>query len=121
MRNRWTMAGCVAVLLWLVPQGRPDEANPYQSLIDNSPFMTPAFKARLGQRDTVAMSFVGYTRVGTEWFFALLSRKSGKALWLKLNEEEEGIKIEQFDEAARKLHITVGGIGFELMLEKESK
>ena len=58
-RSRWA----AAALLLLVSGGMAAETNSYQSLVDNSPFLTPAFKARLGQQDTVALGFIGYTTV----------------------------------------------------------
>ena len=58
MRNRSMLLGCAA--LFSVAVAMADDApNPYQSLIDNSPFIPPAFKARLGQRDAIAVSFIG--------------------------------------------------------------
>lgn len=123
-RQRRPLAACLAAacVAALAPahaaDNKAEEANPYQALIDNSPFLTPAFKARLGQRDIVALSFVGYTLIGEEWYLAIVERKGGKTLWLKLNVEQEGIKVERFDEAARKIHLTVGGIGVDLELEQ---
>jgi hypothetical protein len=118
MRNRLIPLGCAAVLLVALAKA-DEEPNPYQSLIDNSPFITPAFKARLGQRDAIAVGFIGYTRIGDQWHIALFDKKSGKALWLRLDEEQEGIKVERFDQAEQQIHLTVGGIGFDLKLEKE--
>jgi hypothetical protein len=121
------MTGCcvasvlLAGILLSAPRpapAEPDEPNPYQSLIDNSPFLTPAFKAKLGQRDGTALSFAGYTRIEDEWLFGLLDRKSGAGYWLKLNEERNGIRIERFEEEKEKIHLTVSGIGFDLKLDR---
>ena len=115
-------AALCAAALW-PPQAdaakRKRKPNPYPSLVENSPFLTPAFKARLGRRDTVSMSFIGYTQIEGQWLFAVLERKGGKARWLKMEEEKEGIKIERFDEATQTLYLAVDGIGVELKLEKE--
>lgn len=107
-----------ALLLLLAAEGMAAETNSYQTLVDNSPFLTPAFKARLGRHDTISLTFIGYTRIGDKWFFALLDRKSGNAYWLKADEEVDGIKIERFDEKEQSIHLTIGGIGSDLMLEK---
>lgn len=113
-RSRWV----AAVLLLLVSEGMAAETNSCQTLIDNSPFLTPAFKARLGRNDAVALSFIGYTRIADAWFFAVLDRKSGNAYWLKIDEEVDGIKIERFDEKEQAIHLTIGGIAADLVLEK---
>ena len=109
----------LAFVLALAAGGVAEEETPYQALIDNSPFITPAFRARLGKRDAIAVGFIGYTRIGEDWFFALYDKKSGKALWLKMGDEQEGIKVEEFAEKKEQIHLTVGGIGFDLKLVKE--
>ncbi|MEA2067560.1 MAG: hypothetical protein U9P12_00010 [Verrucomicrobiota bacterium] len=125
MKNRLKiiLATGLCMMAFLFPASAKKKAKPrpYQSLVDNSPFLTPAFRARLGERDTVALNFIGYTRIGEEWFFAVHNRKSGQALWLKMGVEQDGIKIEKFDEETQTIHLVVGGIGFDLVLEKESK
>ena len=120
--NTVLVAGlCAMAVLFPATAKKKAKPRPYQSLADNSPFLTPAFRARLGDRDTVALNFIGYTRIGEDWFFALHNRKSDKALWLKMGVEQDGIKIEKFDEETQTIHLAVGGIGFDLSLEKESK
>lgn len=92
---------------------------PYKLLIENSPFLSPAFKARLGKRDKVALSFIGYTKIADEWYFAVVEKKEGKASWMKLNVDYGGVKVERFDEAKQQIHVTVSGLGIDLALEKE--
>ncbi|MDF7808158.1 hypothetical protein P4E94_11960 [Pontiellaceae bacterium B12219] len=96
-----------------------EKEQPYKSLIDNSPFLTPAFKARLGKHDTSSLKFIGYTQIGTVWHFALIDKKSGKMHWAKIGEDYEGIKIESFDEKTRSIHLTVADIPYDLTLAKE--
>jgi len=113
-----SMAVGLGVCLLLCGTGTADEPDPYASLIGNSPFLTPAFKARLGQRDTSALSFTGYTRVGSEWSFSIVNRKTGVGYWLKLNEEQNKIKVVRFNRKAEKIHVSVSGIGVDLPLHK---
>jgi len=124
MQNRLKiiLAAGLCAMAFLPPAmaKKKTEPNPYQPLIDNSPFLTPAFKARLGARDTVSLDFIGYTLIGEEWFFAIHDRKTDRAHWLKMDVEKDGIKIEKFDEKTQTIHLTVGGIGFDLALAKES-
>jgi hypothetical protein len=109
----WAAVLCVGVV-----QAAENE-QPYKSLVDNSPFLTPAFKARLGKHDTTSLKFIGYTQIGSVWHFALIDKKSGKTLWLKTDEEYEGIKIESFDEDAQSIHLMVADIAYDLTLAKE--
>lgn len=95
---------------------KPQEEKPYQALVENSPFLTPAFRARLGKHDPTSLSFTGYTRIGGVWHFALIDRKSGQTYWLEMDKETNGIQIESFDEAAQRIHLAVGGIGTDLVL-----
>lgn len=117
MRNKWH-------LLWLIPVcvgyvQAEEKETPYKSLIDNSPFLTPAFRARLVKHDTTSLKFIGYTKIGSVWHFALIDKKSGKTHWVKIGEEYDGIKIESFDEPAQSIHLTVADIAHDLTLVKE--
>lgn len=115
-----TALACAAVASALAPGSgqAEDEADRYRSLIDNSPFLTPAFKARIGQRDTGALRFVGYTRIGGEWQFAVSDTKANVGYWLKQNEEQNGLKVERFDEKTETIHLTIAGIGVDLSLQR---
>lgn len=92
------------------------EGKPYQGLIDNSPFLTPSFRARLTKHDSTTLNFIGYTRIDDVWYFALMDRKSGQSYWLKKGEESNGIVIASFEESDQRIQLTVGGIAFELRL-----
>ena len=97
-------------------EAQPKAGKPYQGLVDNSPFLSPAFRARLGKHDPTTLSFTGYTRIGGLWYFALIERKSGQTYWLEMEKESNGIQVESFDEAAQMIHLAVGGIGTDLVL-----
>lgn len=110
----------VTVLVLALPALAADKKDKnYQSLVDNSPFLTPAFKARLGKRDNVSLLFMGYTRINGEWHFSVVEKKSGQSQWMKIDVEYNGLKIERFDEKAQSIHVTVGGLGVDLKLVKE--
>ncbi len=108
--------GLLAATFLPVSRGGADDLAAYQSLLDNSPFLTPAFKAQLARRDRTAIIFLGYTRIGGTLYFALFDGKPDKTYWLTLNAEEDNIRIERFDEKTERLNITVDGISFELSL-----
>ncbi|VGO14258.1 hypothetical protein PDESU_02817 [Pontiella desulfatans] len=114
MNSRWLVAATL-----IASVAGAEKSSPYASLVENSPFLTPAFKARLGKRDTVSMMFAGYTKIGSEWHFALVEKKTGKSTWMKMNVEQDGIRIESFDEKTEQIHLTVGGLGMDLTLVKE--
>ncbi|MDF7799167.1 hypothetical protein P4C99_06805 [Pontiellaceae bacterium B1224] len=117
MRNKSCFIWLLALSAGL---GFADEKEqPYKSLIDNSPFLTPAFRARLVKHDSTSLKFIGYTQIGTIWHFALIDKKSGKTLWVKIGEEYDGIKIESFDEVAKSIHLTIADIAYDLTLVKE--
>ena len=117
MRNKPFFLGII--LLAAASLSADEQEKPYRSLVENSPFLTPEFKARLGKHDTTSLIFIGYTRIGETWFFALLDKKSGKSHWLKINAEQDGIKIESFDEQEQRIHLSVAGIAHDLKLVKE--
>lgn len=117
MRNKqhilWLIALCAGLAV------AEEKETPYKSLIDNSPFLTPAFKARLVKHDTTSLKFIGYTKIGPVWHFALIDKKSGKTHWIKIGEEYDAIIIESFDETAQVIHLRVADIAHDLTLVKE--
>lgn len=117
MQNKYNLLW-LALLFAGVALAQEKEA-PYRSLVENSPFLTPAFRARLVKHDTTSLKLIGYTRIGRVWYFALIDKKSGKTHWIKIGEDYEGIKIESFDESAQKIRLTVADISYELTLVKE--
>lgn len=108
----------ITMLMWSLG-ARADDLSAYQSLLDNSPFLTQAFRNQLGRRDRTAVRFLGYTRIEQEWFFALHDSKADKAYWLKLEQEEDSIRVERFNRKAERLHVNVDGISFELGLQDQ--
>lgn len=100
--------------------GVAEEAKrPYPELVENSPFLTPAFKDRMGRRKSVSLNlkFTGYTKVGEVWFFALTDVKAGKHYWLAENVPEDDIKVISFKPKKQLVNVMVGEIGIELTLE----
>ena len=112
---RWLLAAALLPVAW----APADDLAPYQSLLENSPFLTQAFRDQLGRRDRAAIYFLGYTRIGEEWHFALFDGKADKNYWLTENEEEDNIRVEQFNRRSERLHVNVDGISFELRLHKD--
>ena len=109
----------LAALLLPAVNAVTDELAPYQPLLDNSPFLTQAFREQLSRRDRAGIQFLGYTRISGEWFFALYDGKANKSYWLTMDEEEDNIRIERFQRRVERLHVNVDGIGFELRLHRE--
>ena len=114
--KRCLLTGMLLVVYVAMLPVQADEVAPYKSLIDNSPFLTQAFRNQLGRRDRAAIEFRGYTKVDDEWQFGILDTKSGKAYWLRLHEEEDHILVERFNQRAERLFIKVDGIAVELRL-----
>jgi hypothetical protein len=113
----------IVLLLVILPVGvslAQEEEKPYRSLVENSPFLTPAFKARLGRHKSVSLNlkFTGYTKLEGTWYFALLDVKSGKNYWMQEKVEQDGILVESFQRAKEIVHLKVGDIAFELKLEQ---
>lgn len=114
--QRYLLVGMLVVTFVARLPAVAEEVAPYKSLIDNSPFLTQAFRNQLGRRDRAAIEFRGYTKVDDEWQFGILDTKSGKAYWLRLHEEEDHILVERFNRSAERLFIKVDGIAVELRL-----
>lgn len=112
-----TVCLCLLAAVCLpVPHVPADELAPYKPLLENSPFLTPTFKAQLARRDRTSILFLGYTRIGDVWYFALFDGKPDKTYWLAMDVEEDNIRIDKFEEKTERLHVTVDGISFELSM-----
>lgn len=110
-----TVCHCLLAAVCLsVSRVRADELAPYKRLLENSPFLTPAFKAQLARRDRTSIRFLGYTLIGEVWYFALFDGKLDKTYWLTMDVEEDNIRVDKFDEKSEQLHVTVDGISFVL-------
>ena len=115
-RSRATLIGGMMLLSVSVCA---EDLSAYQSLLENSPFLTPAFRTQLGRRDRAAVRFLGYTRVDRTWYFGLYDAKAGKSYWLTVGEEEDHIRVDRFNARNERLHISVDGISFQLTLQQD--
>ncbi|WOO41925.1 hypothetical protein [Rubellicoccus peritrichatus] len=95
--------------------------NPYQALLDNSPFMSKAFKARMAEsnkRSAKGFSFQGYAKTDGEWLVCVFHSKDKFARWIKVGDEIHGYKIAELDPKAPS--ITISGHGTQLILQLEN-
>ncbi|MDQ8193706.1 hypothetical protein QEH59_04685 [Coraliomargarita sp. SDUM461004] len=72
----------------------------YAPLLQNSPFLSQAFKLRLEKSDAKGIknySFNGYTKIENEWEICLIHKKENIATWLKINEQLEGYTLTSFN------------------------
>lgn len=107
------LAGCTAT-------GEDAELSDYQPLLENSPFLSAAFKKRLADREDggfAPFSFHGYARDKDGWLVCLFQEKSKKTIWLRVDEEAEGHRLTAFDVEEQKVTIEKDGIEKTIQLE----
>lgn len=89
----------------------------FKPLVDNSPFITPAFRERMRagrERGRARIIFHGYARLGEEWVFSLLNTRNGQHYLLPMNKEEDGIRVTGFNENEQRLQLIINGNATEL-------
>lgn len=93
----------------------------YRPLLNNSPFLTPAFKDRLAKSDATGIrnyQFVGYTQFGQDWKLCLIHKKTQLAKWIGINESIADYTLKEFTPANQTLLFEKEGITTTLTLEK---
>lgn len=93
----------------------------YQSLLENSPFLSLAFKERLAKAGAAGadrIRFTGYAFVEGEWIVCLEPEAGKPHKWLKVGESIRGHEIESFDEKAQSLTLKKGSIRSTVALKK---
>ena len=100
-------------------QNNPENNIPerYSPLLENSPFISDAFRARLnkvGKVNKNAYQFHGYARIDGIWTFSIFLKNGNKNLWLKSNETVENLTVTHFNEKKQTLTLKVGDQEIEL-------
>ncbi|MGZ0655280.1 hypothetical protein ACWPKO_13300 [Coraliomargarita sp. W4R53] len=93
----------------------------YKPLLQNSPFLTQAFKQRLAKSEALGVnnySFNGYTKIGEEWLICLINKKDQLATWIKINDEIEGYKLTAFNTKEQKLTFEKNSTTASMTIEK---
>ncbi len=93
----------------------------YQPLLENSPFLSKAFKERLAQSESSGsknLTLNGYTRAGGEWKLCFIKKKDNLAVWAKVGEVVEGFTIKAFAPGTHSVTLEKSGISTTLKMEQ---
>ncbi len=119
------LALSVLGFLLLPVQGEPEGASgfieDYQPLLENSPFLSLAFKERLakaGASGADKILFTGYAFVEDEWILCLEPEAGKPHQWLKLGDSIGGHTIESFDPDAQSITLQKGSVQSKVPLQK---
>lgn len=99
---------------------KEEPPSPFQALLDNSPFMSKAFKARLvesGNRSAKGFSFQGYAKMDESWIVCIYHSKDKFARWVKVGEEIHGYEIVEIDPKGPTIKLSGHGTEVTLQLE----
>lgn len=92
----------------------------YRPLLDNSPFLSLAFKDRLAKSESAGInqfSFNGYTRIDDEWRLCLIRKSDNIAFWVRVGEPVDSFTVSDFDPKKQSLTLEKNGIEANLKLE----
>ncbi len=91
----------------------------YQSLFDDSPFLTMAFKERIAREASIRnYTFNGYARFGKEWQLCLINQATGLAEWHTVGADVGGYKLTKFNPKKQAITFEKEGITSTLKLEQ---
>lgn len=91
----------------------------FRPLVDDSPFLTAAFRARMEQADRpqANLAFHGFATLGGETFFSILNRGDSRGYLLSEGQEQDEIKVVSFNQPENKLVVHFKGSEITLSLE----
>jgi len=101
--------------------GSEDSLEDYQPLLDDSPFLSLAFKdrlARAGASGANKISFVGYARIDKEWQLCLIPPGTSVAVWTTVGGEVTGFEVTAFDGKKQTVELKKNGVSATLKLSK---
>lgn len=96
------------------------------SLLEKSPFLPPGYgkeerkptEPRIQPRGQISreIEFRGMVQIDGVYQFSVYNKKKQKGYWLKMNESEDGIAVNHFDENASSIIVKMNGRSERLTL-----
>lgn len=109
------------ILIALLPSIRAQSLEDYQALLDNSPFLSKAFKDRMAHGKATGMNaytFTGYTQFDDTWKLCFVHKKEGTAIWAGVGESVGDFKISRFDPEIQAVTLERGGVSNTITMDK---
>jgi hypothetical protein len=93
----------------------------FAPLLNDSPFLTIAFKERLAE--TVAspirnLSFTGYAKIDGEWLLCIHNKQSGEFNWMRIEHAIDELLLKSFDPKKEVITLEYQNQQLKLALEK---
>lgn len=92
----------------------------YRALLDDSPFLSMAFKARIAQVDTSAyqnLAFLGFADIDGEWQLCLYNKQRSTTHWVKVGEKVLGFRVASFNENNHTITLEKASVSVTVSLE----
>jgi len=109
------------LLFFYIPVQSADSGmEEYRPLLNDSPFLSLAFKERLAQADTEGhrnLAFLGYARLDGEWQFCLYDKRRSNTHWVGLNGSVQGFTVTSFNVRRRTITLEKNSVSVNVALE----
>ncbi len=92
----------------------------FTPLLNDSPFLTLAFKERLSQTERTParnLSFTGYAKIDGEWLLCIHDKETGDFNWIRVEDTVSDFLVKSFD--VKKETITLVSNNREILLALE--
>jgi hypothetical protein len=119
--RHFTLVAIVNCLLLSCPLKATETIEDYRPLLDDSPFLSQAFKDRIAKSDASGINsyrFVGYTQIAENWRLCLIKKKTNIATWIQVGESIEGYTLKKFAPKHQMLSFEKSGITAKLTIDK---
>lgn len=93
----------------------------YTPLLDNSPFLSKAFKDKLAHGKATGMNvynFIGYTKIDDKWRLCFIHSKEGTAVWAGVGDQIGDFTVTRFDPFINAVTLERGGVSNTITMDK---
>jgi len=112
--------GLLCLILPVVASGEATLED-YRPLLDNSPFMSQAFKQRLAKAKSEGVkkiTFSGYVRDEESWRLLFLWEGGKEVIWAKVGGDLKGFTIKEFSPESHSVIVVKAGIESTIEMDK---
>jgi len=113
----------LAASVWvaLTTHANDDPMARFAPLLNDSPFLTIAFKERLAQTETAPtrnLRFTGYAKIDGNWLLCIHNTQSGESNWVRIDDTLGDFLIKSFDLRSETITLVANNREIPLALDK---
>jgi hypothetical protein len=112
---------CASAIFHSLAGAQEEQLARFTPLLNDSPFLTLAFKERLAQTErtpTRNLSFTGYAKIDGEWLLCIHNKETGDFNWIRVEDTVSDFLVKSFDVKKETITLVSNNREIPLVLEK---